>query len=231
MSAPCSSSGIGCSRCPWRVRIARRLGSEVLDDTTEVGGKFAAQLFVPERITVVPDLVRGSRQNHSQRRGPGPAGERAVLGAAGAEVVAGTGSAHCRRSALTTILAGQRYVGDDRAGRWPRGDPPLGGELRVGIDDGAARQPEVGGQAPAGGQTGPCRERSVANRVAQRLRDSGATAADWWDPQQKIEARLDHHEAIQLVLSISPVSAYSRVHVDQHPHHRRAAAGSRHGHT
>ena len=143
----------------------------------EVGGKRATQLGRAARIAVVEPRVGRVAERAPDRGEPGRAREERHVGPAGPEVEA-------RRSRI-----GQPRLRSGRAGGHRRHArlPALAGhevalrrELGVGLDDHAAREPELAGKAPARGQGGARREPALAHAGAQLLLDL--------DPQRGLRA-------------------------------------------
>jgi hypothetical protein len=79
--------------------------------------------------------------------------------------------------------------GDRRPGAAAADDPALGGEVRVRLEDGAARDPEVACERARRGERRPRREPSAGDRVAQRLLQARADPARALDADEEVDAR------------------------------------------
>ncbi len=157
----------------------------------QIAGQGPPQLWPPLRIARPERVVGGGGQRPARRAQPGGAREHRGVRPSLDEVVDRAGG----------VLAGGRpvYRGGrgDRGGPFgdpgPRalagGEPPLRDQLRVGVGDGVAGQPQIGGERTVGRQPGPRGEPPAAHRVPQGGHQDGAAVAGAGELQRQIAAQ------------------------------------------
>lgn len=149
---------------------ALRIGADA-PGAGEVAREGGAQLGAAAWIAVAEGLVRGAGQRAAGRLEPGGAREGREVGAAGDEVVGGTGLF----AAAWRGLGRRSYdapLGDPGARALTCGEPALGDEVGVGLGDRVAGDAEVDGERAGGRETGPGGQPAAADGLAQRLRQS-----------------------------------------------------------
>jgi hypothetical protein len=152
----------------------------------QIGGERDTQRARPGAVAVTERGHRRVAHRLAQRRRPRSPWERAEVGGLQAEV-----EAHRRRHALLGRL--QRIVAGDgchpRRSARPRHEEALRDELRVGLDDHAARDPELGGECPRARQRRARVQRAAADPVAQLILQLAA--------QRAVAALVDDHQQIE----------------------------------
>jgi hypothetical protein len=145
-----------------------------------VAGDRLAQPGVPRRVGVVAGSDGRRGELPGQQPPPALEGEQPGVGDAGAEVELGGTFEHPRGQVVpdrpgpqdpagrSGPLAGAgEVVTDEGAGADPAGDEPFAHEPVVGDGDGGARDAQLGGQLPGGGQAAAGRQAGVKDRPAQ----------------------------------------------------------------
>ena len=180
-------------------------------------GQHLAQLRLPARVGIPEPRVRRGAQDPVERAPPrGP--ERPVeRGQRGPQVEPGRPRAHVLRRPgrvaapaftrrgfgdrrLRRALADQPGVRVRFAARHERPAAParqqvaLGGQLRVGLHDHAARDPELGGQPPRGREARA--DRQAPDRDAERVLAAGAQRAIAAEVEVEVHLARDYEAAI-----------------------------------
>ena len=133
--------------------------------TVEVCGERDAQLRDAVAVEVGEPLAGGVREHATEAAQPGGPRELGDVRAAGAEVELDGRGLEDR-----AVDLGDRCVaGDARRAARRAGEVALGGQLRVGLDDDAARHAQLGGERAGRGEGGRGRQAAVADRLAERL--------------------------------------------------------------
>ena len=103
-------------------------------------------------------------------------------------------------------------LGDAGAAAAARVEVALGGELRIGLDDDAAGDPELRGQRAGGGQARARGQAAAADGFAQRVLGAGAQRAAGGAGEIEMEVHLASLLHNNLVLEYGPNPPYGCHH-------------------